>query len=1552
MKTEVDATLTMFDKAFGAVSVDYGDDCTIGAFPAGMGEGEGVVLKRRSPVASARLDVELEAKAGGGRYDTETGGRWKDEGLRNQGPYAENTVKHSRQSRVFAGLCSLLGAASGGSSSGFVPTEARIIRQERTIVSLEPNQSKHSENTVASFRVQDEERLCIPAFVARNPVVTMLCICTAALCSMGAIFVGGYEISVRFDTDNYAVDGHPATVAWEQWQATQRVSEAQLQHHSEGNRRELESDSCDANSENEQQILGYKHIVLVYEATGGGRSPGNLLTPETLPQVARVERAVRQLMVDEGLAWRNGKHFWTNASVELAVVDSVLNWFFPRRCDTCEGQELYVADGLGERMADIPTMVQWLMNDTDLRLGHLDRDFAERTTADIAAISSDMRDSLFEPRSKYIKTLLPFGVPLAGFSSICDRWAEQQARIDQFIRTLVAELGRWERTADTAGFRVLYHGPGSMTNEYYEALVADLPLIIASFLFLLGYTAFYCGSWSVAVMGVSTIALSFPLTLGCYRIFCGIEQLGVIHFVSAWIVLGVGADDIFVFMDTWKQSESLIIDTASKGEGLHRNLNTEERDPSSIVAALELRMSWVVREAAYAMLVTTGTTAAAFFGTALSRVRAVREFGLFMGIIVVLNYVLVLTFFAATLIYRYKCQQMRQQRAHRALRGASDVENGKRRDGEGHEEGGAQHEDGSEEMQHQEQQQQQQQQQSYQSYQSSDHRYALFLRLLLGWHRWVHRHRIFIIVSSLALSIAAAILLPRLQATDKVQRVLPLTSNMERMKDARDLVNECLKDPFDLFGSSNGHHCGFSFANSYGVLPAVGYNKNILLSAPISVLMPPLSAPLPSDCGMFPALSPFFVPLLLIGMFLLAITTVHHRHLLYCIFISTSCGKKARTMMLSNERGDSRPHTHCHQPHTPRDTCPATPSKQRRPRPIEKRRLLQREMVAKTLWGILAAVGLVAVLVAVMGLTTAGRLCSGGGGDTGVGGGSAAGGGQRAVVSPAAIPTRQPTFTPTAAAAQAPSAGAARDNGKSSGRQSSVFATSSHYYPGIFASLSPLLSTFEAGKSRPRDTSGGVVLFWGVQGTTAPTNDDASSASPPLDVTAGGSIPALPVYNEAFDLSRPGLQRSMAAVCAATGGLRGIPIVHGSWDPLTECPMTVVRQRAVVEQNLAFPVVPPSAFDRAWLDTILSYGPFAHLTGISSRYRPDLLGVLDNNSSPSPPSSPSSVAVSSMSLSPRFSALKVTASFGNAEPGVAIERHYEAWLAVASAIDSFVVQNSSLGGETSSDAATLEVLGAKTVVASDAFVRMAVELEFVRGTLTACALTATIACVSVAAFVRNVRLSLLVLVAVVQLLLMVGGVLVLKGDGLGVCEAVSLAVVLGMSVDYIVHLAHAYHCSSLGSRAGRARSALLARAGSVLSSAVSTSGCTAVLLFCRIQLFPQFATVVLVSIGCSLVCALGVFLALVMAIGPTRAPQQWAPQPKTLMSEYSATLHAQSDRDRAPVQAETVLPSEPEYSLAEAHEAWGSFRYYRESVELAPKMRDFALQCDSAVMPE
>ena len=66
------------------------------------------------------------------------------------------------------------------------------------------------------------------------------------------------------------------------------------------------------------------------------------------------------------------------------------------------------------------------------------------------------------------------------------------------------------------------------------------------------YVTFHTKSLFIGTFSMSMILFSFPVTLVIYRLVLGITNLGSLHLMVIFVVLGIGADDIFVLWDAWQ----------------------------------------------------------------------------------------------------------------------------------------------------------------------------------------------------------------------------------------------------------------------------------------------------------------------------------------------------------------------------------------------------------------------------------------------------------------------------------------------------------------------------------------------------------------------------------------------------------------------------------------------------------------------------------------------------------------------------------------------------------------------------------------------------------------------------------------------------------------------------------------------------------------------------------------------------------------------------------------------------------------------------------------
>lgn len=108
-----------------------------------------------------------------------------------------------------------------------------------------------------------------------------------------------------------------------------------------------------------------------------------------------------------------------------------------------------------------------------------------------------------------------------------------------------------------------------------------------------------------------------------------IKYFATLNSLAIFIVAAIGADDIFVFMDAYKQSKI--------------------RNPENLVD-METRMSWVYRRTGTAMLITSATTCSAFLCTLITPLTSIQSFGIFAAFVILIDYVLVMTLFCTAVV--------------------------------------------------------------------------------------------------------------------------------------------------------------------------------------------------------------------------------------------------------------------------------------------------------------------------------------------------------------------------------------------------------------------------------------------------------------------------------------------------------------------------------------------------------------------------------------------------------------------------------------------------------------------------------------------------------------------------------------------------------------------------------------------------------------------------------------------------------------------------------------------------------------------------------------
>ncbi len=158
-------------------------------------------------------------------------------------------------------------------------------------------------------------------------------------------------------------------------------------------------------------------------------------------------------------------------------------------------------------------------------------------------------------------------------------------------------------------------------------VIEDMMLFILAIALILIALCLYLRSVVVTIATILNVVFSLILAYFLYHIVFRFPYFPFMNILSFLILIAVGADDIFIFFDTWSQM---------KEEYPEQNIRF-----------------WIyktMRHAAVSIFVTSLTTASAFFANYVSEITAIKCFGVFSGTAIVCNFMLMVTWIPAVIV--------------------------------------------------------------------------------------------------------------------------------------------------------------------------------------------------------------------------------------------------------------------------------------------------------------------------------------------------------------------------------------------------------------------------------------------------------------------------------------------------------------------------------------------------------------------------------------------------------------------------------------------------------------------------------------------------------------------------------------------------------------------------------------------------------------------------------------------------------------------------------------------------------------------------------------
>mmetsp|Transcript_73571 Transcript_73571/g.185940 ORF Transcript_73571/g.185940 Transcript_73571/m.185940 type:complete len:1090 (+) Transcript_73571:76-3345(+) len=366
---------------------------------------------------------------------------------------------------------------------------------------------------------------------------------------------------------------------------------------------------------------------LIYEATGG-----TMFTPERLQQACVVERLFLQ-----------NEHYPKFCTLRPGARENL----------TVEGRSPMASDC----QAQSSSVVQLFYGTGSVVECEL------LSEENVSAIKQDLLAGLQDPVQKlqigffvgadaagqpYLhrsRSLLGLGYPLEGHedepptsnvlrAATREFWEQlEQDMLEHFGKQhSLTQTAYWEQW-QVGDVEVLFLSMSLGDLEKERVVSSDMSWLLLSMILV-----WMCLVWRTTSLFVGSVSLlqilfSIPVAFSVYRFVLNISYFQQLHGILIFIMLGVGSDDVFVFSDAWQQSEELVSNAD------HPSDDANDKATKDLTARLAL----AYQRAMVSVFNTSFTTAVAFLATAISPIIPIRTMGIFACLLVLTNYVFVIT---------------------------------------------------------------------------------------------------------------------------------------------------------------------------------------------------------------------------------------------------------------------------------------------------------------------------------------------------------------------------------------------------------------------------------------------------------------------------------------------------------------------------------------------------------------------------------------------------------------------------------------------------------------------------------------------------------------------------------------------------------------------------------------------------------------------------------------------------------------------------------------------------------------------------------------------
>lgn len=136
------------------------------------------------------------------------------------------------------------------------------------------------------------------------------------------------------------------------------------------------------------------------------------------------------------------------------------------------------------------------------------------------------------------------------YKNIGDRNPSQEYEVTMWAVRLDRKIQELEKKYPN--YKIYTFGRAYAYRFFYSQLLYDVLWAGLSCTLVWIYITFHTKSIFIGSTAMAMILFSFPITLVIYKKIMMVSNLSSLHLMITFVVLGISADNIFVFWDAWR----------------------------------------------------------------------------------------------------------------------------------------------------------------------------------------------------------------------------------------------------------------------------------------------------------------------------------------------------------------------------------------------------------------------------------------------------------------------------------------------------------------------------------------------------------------------------------------------------------------------------------------------------------------------------------------------------------------------------------------------------------------------------------------------------------------------------------------------------------------------------------------------------------------------------------------------------------------------------------------------------------------------------------------